>query len=313
MIFYKENSIFKYEPIQEKPVITLEEIEKESDMLKNGETTPLHIWCERRDFNMIVWMCEKYPELDMNAIDYNGKTPLHVLFTCDTLLQETVAYIVSYFVLKGVDLTIPDKYGRLPLHLSCMYDMIEVTNYLINKGECINKADKYGKTPIYYAIEFGYTHVIKLLIERGAKVEFEDVPFQPLHIVCLSALKDQHILLEIIWMLVEAGANINVAHKTFLYTPLHNAVCLDNYYTTKLLLELGAKVNKIQVGHNTPIHYAKSLRIAKELVKWGADITIKNEQGQTAISKAKLYRNNSLIDYYMSLNKITSKPRSTPV
>ena len=37
MIFYKENSIFIYEPIQEKPVITLEEIENfpEWNQLKN--------------------------------------------------------------------------------------------------------------------------------------------------------------------------------------------------------------------------------------------------------------------------------------
>tara|TARA_B100000035_G_C20968376_1_gene539866 strand:- start:296 stop:1237 length:942 start_codon:yes stop_codon:yes gene_type:complete len=307
-VFYKENSIFKYEEIEIKKVM-LEDVVKENELLKSGKTTPLHIWCEKCDFNMILLMCETYPELDVNALDYKGRTPLHILFTQDKLSQQTVAYIISYFVLKGVDLTIKDEYGRTPLHLSCMYDMIEVTNYLLKQGECINILDKYGKSPIYYAIEYGYIETIELLIKEGAKINFDNVPFQPIHIASLCKIEDPIISIKIISLLVESGADVNSYHKVFKYTPLHNAVCLNKYFIVRTLLKLGAKVRSKQAGENEPIHYAKSVRIAKELVKWGADVNVKNDKGQTPLTKAKLYRNKGLIDYYKSLMDTTSKPR----
>lgn len=101
-----------------------------------------------------------------------------------------------------------------------------------------------------------------------------------------------HILTEyddlnkyIISMLVEHGLHLEI-RNSINYTPLHNAVYSRKIKSVKILLELGAEVNAINISGNTSLHLICSHLIWKPdddikgilniLLHAGGDLHIKN-------------------------------------
>jgi hypothetical protein len=45
---------------------------------------------------------------------------------------------------------------------------------LLDKGASVNSKTPYGQTPLFFACDRGYTEIVKLLVDRGADVNVED-------------------------------------------------------------------------------------------------------------------------------------------
>ena len=73
---------------------------------------------------------------------------------------------------------------------------------LLDKGVSVNAKSSYGQTAMFFACDRGYTEIVKLLIERGADVNVEDT-FYHASALSWAARKDRT---EIVKLLLDHGA-----------------------------------------------------------------------------------------------------------
>ena len=109
--------------------------------------------------------------------------------------------------------------------------------------------------------------------------------FSALHLACFFGS------LETAALLVEKGANVNIhADNMSDLRPLHSACVAGQGAIVALLLKAGAKVNIIQSGGYTPLMAVASLGndpVVDLLLEYGADKTVKSDDGRTAADFAE--------------------------
>jgi ankyrin repeat protein len=89
-------------------------------------------------------------------------------------------------------------------------------------------------------------------------------------------------------LLINNGANINSHHSKLLETPLHKlcARIKPHIDVITMILEKGAEVNAINISGKTPVFYCSfnySVELLNLLIKYGADITIKDKYKNTLL------------------------------
>jgi ankyrin repeat protein len=125
--------------------------------------------------------------------------------------------LAKYWLDKGVEMDVMDKYRWTPLHLAAMDDSEAVAKLLLDAGADKNAKDKYLETPLHFAAIHNSKAVAKLLIDAGADKDAQT-------------------------------ENLN--------TPLHLAAMDDSEAVAKLLLDAGADKGAKDVEGNIPWHYA---------------------------------------------------------
>tara|TARA_B100000131_G_C18046613_1_gene584672 strand:- start:243 stop:1145 length:903 start_codon:yes stop_codon:yes gene_type:complete len=300
MTFYKDHHIIKTNFIENEKFDKQKSL-KETELLKSGKTTPLHIYCEKNDFNIISNLLILYKdELNVNKLDYNGNSPFHCIFN-EKYLSNISIYIIEFLLLHNGNIDITNKYGQTPLHLCCKFSFTNITEFLIYKKCQIDIKDKFGKTPLMYACEFGQIEQVITLIENNADVNVKDSSYKPLHILCLSDYDNVVTQINIAHLLIDNDADINIQHSCFLYTPLHCAVMKDNIYLTEFLLHKGANPNIPQILGNIPLHIVSSLSVAEILIKYKSKLHHKNDINLTPILLHKQKNNAEIYEYLSSL------------
>jgi hypothetical protein len=73
---------------------------------------------------------------------------------------------------------------------------------LLDKGVSVNSKSPYGQTPLFFACDRGYTEIVKLLVDRGADVNVDDT-FYHANALSWAARKDHT---EIVKILLDHGA-----------------------------------------------------------------------------------------------------------
>jgi len=167
--------------------------------------------------------------------------------------------------------------NHFSLHDAVQQDNLELVASLIQSGADVHALNDNEQTPLQLALmaKFKFVHSVemaKLLIEAGADLYQQDKdglnPFQ-------KAIKSRQV--SMVEMLIASGFNINFQNEENGFTPLHqvihqSAVMVINHY-----LEIS------QCGSCLTNKYPKDLIIGRILIQAGADITIKNQQGHTAL------------------------------
>jgi len=162
-----------------------------------------------------------------------------------------------------------------------------------------------GVSKLLEATISGDVKSVKKLLKEGADPNVRDEEGRtPLH----HAVKDNR--LDIVKLLVESGADVN-APDNYGLTPLHYAVHCGYEKLVDFLLRHGADPNAKDIGGNTPLHISAFeghpatiilplelgsrseepetyMRIAKLLIKSGADVNMKNNGGRTPLHAAVL-------------------------
>jgi ankyrin repeat protein len=158
----------------------------------------------------------------------------------------------------------------LPLHRASAIGCLDICRLLIANGTDINAQGSFEQTPLHLAVQYGHTDVVKLLVIHGANInvknESKSTPLfaatyrQSLEIVeCLLANGAEVNLVdaagltpllcafqkkaggdEIIRLLVNCGANVNVRSSRNGCSPLHIAVAQNNKNIVEFLLDNGA-------------------------------------------------------------------------
>lgn len=275
----------------------------------NGShTTPLHYSSSPEVVDVLL-----RHGADINHKNKDGETPLISALTSSRF------DVAEHLVERGADINVIEKKtGKTPL---CFFVSVEFNEKLLKMGANPNVVveEKYGKySPLHYAAIYGYTDHAQLLIDYGADVNSLATGKAPLCSAqspeMVNFLLDNGADIEIkddkqetplfyavfgdvdvVQALVKRGANIHALDKSG-NTILHYQS--DPKVTTYLLMH-GLDPNARNNRNETPLHNAvidsnldeenlrdSALEIIRVLLEYGANVSIKNDFGETPIDVA---------------------------
>ncbi|KAF5298435.1 hypothetical protein FQR65_LT01214 [Abscondita terminalis] len=185
--------------------------------------------------------------------------------------------MVKLLIDKRANIQFMNRQKHTPLHLASQKGFIEIMNLLIDHGANLNAHDLEDCSPLSLAILYGHEEAAELLIRKGTRLNHEESCG---YTVIYRAVWNN--MSNIAKALINAGAKIIQSH--FL---LHTAIRNNNYEMVTILHKAGALLNIRDEQGQTPLMLAcvyKNLQISKYLLKNGAPANARNElTGLTAL------------------------------
>ena len=206
--------------------------------------------------------------VDINAKNNNGDTPLHIAFSPENLSPSRIS-IIDFLIKNGADVNAKNNNGDTPLLLLTKARLIysHMLKKLVEKGADVNAKNNNGETPLFLLIKSSLHNsvMLKILIEKGADVNAKNNEGDTaLH----SLLSNRFVSPKDITFLIKKGANINVQNNKG-ETPL--MIYLKNKrpqpHVVKMLIENGADLTLKDNDNKTAIDYASSEHIKSLLSK----------------------------------------------
>jgi ankyrin repeat protein len=216
---------------------------------------------------------------EINLKDSSGKTTLYK--AADNGDLEGVKRLLN----NGAEPNIATQ-GRLtPLGVASFRNFINIVNLLLEKGANVDQiTGSQGATPTFVAADMGHVEVLKALLTKKPDLDMSiNGGATPLNIASQKGHK------EIVELLLENGADVNLA-LTSGGTPLYAAS--QNGYSDIVKILLANQADpKLAYGdlQATPMFVASQNghnNVVKELISGGADINVKNKEGNTPLMMA---------------------------
>ena len=186
--------------------------------------------------------------------------------------------------------------GSEALFAAIENDDVEMVRLLVEAGADVNAAEGFGgNTPLHEAVEKGDTEIVKILVAAGADVEAEGFMSRtPLSLAAEEGATE--IIQILLGPGPDAGTSADDEDKEAASAPpmgseaLFTAIENDDVEMVRLLVEAGADVNAAEgFGGNTPLHEAVEkgdAEIVKILVAAGADVEAEGFMSRTPLSLA---------------------------
>jgi len=197
-------------------------------------------------------------QADVNAIDYDGRTPLHVA---------SDGKVVELLLAKGANINARGKDGETPLHTAARNGHADMVKLLLAKKADFKARDNLGNTPLHDAAEFFHMDIAKLLLASGADVNARNNQGEtPL---LLTAFSRGHT--DMLKLLLSGGADVN-AKDNGGETPLHSAAENGSPDATQLLLANGADANATNHQGRTPLSLTSGKSYSPASAKWYQEV-----------------------------------------
>ena len=204
------------------------------------------------------------PDIDVNAADPDGSTPL--LWATYKVDHELVGALLK----KGAKADIANHYGSSPLIEAVKLSDVELVRMLLDAGAKPNSANQDNQTALMLASSIGSPQIAEMLIKRGAKVNaVESFRGQT---ALMWAAAESHP--DVVDLLLKHGADVKVRAK------------YDDW-PREMTSEPRAQFR--QTGGLTALLYATRsgcYRCAVAIVKAGADVNQPNPDGITPLINA---------------------------
>jgi ankyrin repeat protein len=222
---------------------------------------------------------------------------------------------VKQLLERGADVNAKDEIlGETALMWASSNGQKEVVEFLIEKGADVNAKTRFGNTALMYASEKGHKEVVELLIKKGADINARDeYGWTPLVYACIHK--------EIVEILLQNGADVNVKDESGKSVLMYAIEC-QCYEIANLLIEKGADVNVKSISGETALIIATKIKeksdllsdafgltkafynyrklIIKLLLEKGADVNVKDENGNTALTYALKNQDNEIVELLKS-------------
>jgi len=202
---------------------------------------------------------------------------------------------VRQIILKGADIN-GRKYKLLStaLHHTVISGNADAVELLLAEGADVEAGNNYASRVLHYAAQKGHKEVVELLISKGANVNARNaVGDTPLH----EAERAEHE--DIIRLLIDNGADVNVKNNEGL-TPADVAlgrirkVVAPLTPVAKLLIAKGADISVVSAVH------MEDLDKARELIRKGASVNVKDERGRTALHYAAAQGHKDIVEILLA-------------
>jgi len=223
----------------------------------------------------------------------------------------------------GANVNLLARSGRTALIIAGFTNpSAEVVRLLLAKGAKVDVMDTRHVTPMNAATFGNDLETVKLLIAAGADIETPDtfIGLTPL----MNAAGNRN--LEAVKLLLAKGAKVNAVSKTQGlpkiqtgtvefggWTPLLMAAAFGPPEAVKTLLDSGARINAQDYRGFTPLMLAIGTdrydrRTVNMLVAHGADQSLKNEMGETALDWAYKFADPQVVQALGAKPKDLAKP-----
>lgn len=212
-----------------------------------------------------------------------------------------------------------DEFGETALYKASQQNNAVMAQLLLQKGAKVDTPNEYRWTPLFRAAAGGFPAVVRVLMASGADPSLECGDTLPLEkAVELEHLAVVRVMIELgvdvnavapnggwtalhfavgkimVDMLVEAGADVEARDSVNGATPLNLQYPSGDegprIETVRALVDHGADVNTRDRHGNTPLHSIAggivNLGVVDFLLRSGADETIINNNGETALDTA---------------------------
>ncbi|KAL5021726.1 hypothetical protein ScPMuIL_000881 [Solemya velum] len=256
-------------------------------------STPLHFAAGYNRVAVVEYFLQH--GADVHAKDKGGLVPLHN--ACSYGHYEVTELLIKH----GACVNVADLWKFTPLHEAAAKGKFEICKLLLTNGADANKKNRDGNTPLDLVKE-GDQDVADLLRGDAALLEAskkgnlarvqklstaENINCRdtfgrnstPLHLAA------GYNNVEVAEFLLENGADVNAQDKGGLI-PLHNASSYGHVEIAALLIKCNTCVNAVDRWGFTPLHEAAQkgrTQLCALLLAHGADPTMKNQEGQTAL------------------------------
>jgi ankyrin repeat protein len=205
-----------------------------------------------------------------------------------------------------------EVYVTTPLCYASAIGLFHVVQELLALGHDPNKESFLP--PLHRAVSGHFDNVVGILLEAGAVVNMKDDynTLTPLHIAAEKGT------VSIAAKLIKYGGDVDAVDEAG-KTPLYFAAYHGNEPVARLLVESGASIdNPKTTSGQTPFHFAaynEDASLSKYLLEHGANINAQNLSGQTALHYAAGLNQNILhllLAYGVEL-EIETKRGETPL
>ena len=224
---------------------------------------------------------------EINAIDNSGETGLHKLLWQDPLPLP----LLHEFIKSGADVNLSDKESQQPLYEVCSQGSVEGTRILLDNGADIDHADIHGITALHAAAAAGHLEPVKLLVQRQASLVKSDTRLRTAFFSACAAnqLETARFLLTAVH---DQGHHDSIRQAMDDgRTPFSKACGRGHLEIVKMLLthsDANIDVNGIEgAPKRTALHWAAynaRVEVVLFLLQNGADATIKDSSGKTALN-----------------------------
>lgn len=285
----------------------------------SDESTPLHVAALRRHQDIVAFLLAK--GADVNRRDKNGAYALSFAASGGD------SAIVRLILDAGADLNYRGPRGETLYHFACPRGLTELFDLLVEHGDDINSATTDGTTPLHWAAALGDVDMVRRMLAAGAAPSpASSTGVTPLIIAAerghpevghllldagahpdsagtggYTALHGtaRHQDLDFVRLLIEYGADVNLQNERG-ETPLIQAVKGGDPEIVEALLRAGADT-EVMGGHfgHTALHLASIhgyRDLAEHLVKAGAALDRRNNQGNSAVELAAMYGHRDVVD-----------------
>lgn len=173
----------------------------------------------------------------------------------------------------------------------------------VNRGATANLHVQHGRTPLHKASEFAYPLLVKALCDAGANADIRDnFGETPLLLMAHSGPWNENIpklrRSETIQMLLSCGADVHVVNPRG-RNCLHLACTENDQIAIEMFIEGMANVDAQDLAGFTPLMWAAGRNAAesvKMLLDYEADMSVKANRGQTAMTFALTNGCNAIVD-----------------
>jgi ankyrin repeat protein len=160
---------------------------------------------------------------------------------------------------------------------------------LLDAGADAQPSERGRHAPMQYAAMTGDIEGVRLLLAHGAEASAEAVS---------ESVTFGHP--DVVQALVEAGANVRLTESSGINL-LHWATITNRASVIPVLVKAGVPLNATDEFGYTPLMYAASVDegdtgTLKALLVAGADRSIRNDEGRTALEQARRYKHSELVE-----------------
>jgi len=202
---------------------------------------------------------------DINGVDPTLGTPLMLSIREGADFRTT-----KWLVEMGADVTVKTPLGTA-LHNACKHGTIDILDFLLKHGgdKILQTVDSRDLTPLTVAADKDRKDIVKFLV-KDWQVDINYLSeVNPL----LMAVQKDHI--DMVQLLIDLGADVNVVQPRMKCYPLHLAASNNFLDIVDLLLKNGAIVDCCDPRGYTPLFMASSegyVSCVSSLIKAHADV-----------------------------------------